>query len=272
MARKTDQSTTTIWPPPSGPDPLAGFLKGEVGAEPVADFAGGAIERLSISEQVTNRIMSMIKSGNLKPKDRLPTEQQMCIAFGISRPPLREALKALTMMGVIESRQGGRYTITDLSSERLLAPFNMTLSAEKYDASGHFEARSVVEVALVKLAVERATPEELQRIHKLAIDGRAFHTQPAAFRLLDVEFHQAINNAAHSDLLASLGRGLYDVGLDERRAASLTSKVLRKSVRQHVEIAEAMLKGDVDTATEAYLRHIEHVRDVTLAKLNEGQA
>src|SRR6187402_1666832 len=57
------------------------------------DFAGGTLERRSIAEQVANRIMAMIKSGNLKAGDRLPTEQQMGIAFGISRPPLREALK-----------------------------------------------------------------------------------------------------------------------------------------------------------------------------------
>jgi DNA-binding transcriptional regulator YhcF (GntR family) len=69
-------------------------------------FGGGALERRSISEQVANRIMAMIKSGNLKAGDRLPTEAQMGIAFGISRPPLREALKALTLMGVLESRQG----------------------------------------------------------------------------------------------------------------------------------------------------------------------
>ena len=79
------------------------------------------------AEQVANRILAMIKSGNLKSGDRLPTEQQMGIAFGISRPPLREALKALTLMGVLESRQGGRYTVTDLSPSRLVAPFNVML-------------------------------------------------------------------------------------------------------------------------------------------------
>jgi hypothetical protein len=60
---------------------------------PKPEFGGGALERRSISEQVANRILSMIKSGNLKSGDRLPTEAQMGIAFSISRPPLREAEK-----------------------------------------------------------------------------------------------------------------------------------------------------------------------------------
>ena len=85
------------------PDAFAELLDAQRKPKPRPrhDFGGPAIERRSISEQVANRIMAMIKSGNLKSGDRLPTEAQMGIAFGISRPPLREALKALTLMGVL---------------------------------------------------------------------------------------------------------------------------------------------------------------------------
>jgi len=107
---------------PTIADAFDALMSGRAQPEPPAtDFGGPAIERRSISEQVANRILGMIKSGNLKSGDRLPTEQQMAIALGISRPPLREALKALTLMGVLESRQGGRYTVTDLSPSRLVA-------------------------------------------------------------------------------------------------------------------------------------------------------
>ena len=90
------------------PDAFAELIDASRRKHPKPQFGGGALDRRSISEQVANRIMAMIKSGNLKSGDRLPTEAQMGIAFGISRPPLREALKALTLMGVLESRQGGR--------------------------------------------------------------------------------------------------------------------------------------------------------------------
>ena len=66
-----------------------------------ANDLGGTTGRPSISEQVSTRILSMIKSGNLKAGDKLPTEKQMCVALGISRPPLREALKALTLMRIL---------------------------------------------------------------------------------------------------------------------------------------------------------------------------
>ncbi|WDR06709.1 FadR/GntR family transcriptional regulator [Devosia rhodophyticola] len=227
------------------------------------DFGGGALERQSISEQVANRIMAMIKSGNLKSGDRLPTEAQMGIAFAISRPPLREALKALVLMGVLESRQGGRYTVTDLSPSRLIAPFNVMLSVADYDVDEHFEARAVVDLELVRLCAERATPEVRNRILRLARDGRAFHHDPVAFRLMDIEFHQSINKGARNGLLSALAQGLYDVALDVRREASTVPGVIEKSVEQHCAVADAIMAGNSAAAVEAYRIHLEHVRDTT---------
>jgi DNA-binding FadR family transcriptional regulator len=235
--------------------------------EPASGFGGGTLERRSIGEQVANRILAMIKSGNLKSGDRLPTEQQMGIAFGISRPPLREALKALTLMGVLESRQGGRYTVTDLSPSRLVAPFNVMLAIADYDVHEHFEARAVVDLELVRLCAERARPEHRQRILALAVDGRAFHEDPVAFRLLDIEFHQALNDGAGNRLLSALAQGLYDVALDVRREASAMPGVIQKSVAQHCEVAEAVAAGDAVAAVLAYRRHLEHVRDTTIESM-----
>lgn len=255
----------------TAPDAFAELL--DASRRPVAqpDFGGGALERRSISEQVANRILAMIKSGNLRPADRLPTEAQMGIAFGISRPPLREALKALTLMGVLESRQGGRYTVTDLSPSRLVTPFSAMLSTSDYDVNEHFEARAVVDVELVRLCTERATPEQRQRIVQHAVDGRAFHDDPVAFRLLDIEFHQALNDAAANRLLSAMAQSLYDIGLDVRRTASGLPGTIEKSVGQHIEVAEAVLARDAAAAMAAYRRHLEHVRDTTLAVMDEDQ-
>jgi GntR family transcriptional regulator, transcriptional repressor for pyruvate dehydrogenase complex len=247
----------------------AGFsdLTADTRDAPAEGFGGGALVRRSIAEQVANRIMAMIKSGNLKPGDRLPTEQQMCIAFGISRPPLREALKALTLMGVLASRQGGRYTVTDLSPSRLAAPFNSVLSLSDYDVHQQFEARLVVDLELVRLCTERATPEQRQRILKLARDGHAFEHDPVAFRLLDIEFHQAINVASRNLLLAALAQGLYDLGLDVRRTASEVPGVITRSVAQHIAVAEALVAEDSVGAVAAYRQHLEHVRDTTIQSM-----
>jgi GntR family transcriptional regulator, transcriptional repressor for pyruvate dehydrogenase complex len=234
---------------------------------PKPEFGGGVIERPSISELVATRILSMVKSGNLKPGDRLPTEQQMGVAFGISRPPLREALKALTLMGILESRQGGRYTVTDLSPSRLIAPFNVMLSISDYDVNEHFEARSVVDLELVRLCALRASAEQRHRILQHAVDGSAFLNDPIGFRLLDIEFHQSLNDAAGNRLLSALAQGLYDIGLDIRRVASEVPDNVEISVAQHVEVAEAVMAHDAAAAVAACRRHLEHVRNTTIAAM-----
>ena len=248
----------------AGSDAFSGLVAAANATAPAREFGRGTLERRPIAERVSNRILAMIKSGNLKSGDRLPTEQQMGIAFGISRPPLREALKALTLMGVLESRQGGRYTVTDLSPGRLIAPFNAMLSVADYDVQEHFESRTVVDLELVRLCTERASREERERILTFAIDGRAFHHDPIGFRLLDIELHQALNNGARNRLLSALAQTLYDVGLDVRRVASALPGVIEKSVAQHIEIAEAVMAWNAEEAVSAYRRHLEHVRDTTV--------
>lgn len=230
-------------------------------------FAGETLVWQSIPERVAARILAMIKSGNLRPGDRLPTEQKMGIAFGISRPALREALKALKLMGVLQSRQGGRYTVSDLSPSRLVAPFNAILSTAEYDVHDHFKARAVVELELVRLGAERASDADRQRIVKLARDGRSLFEDPVAFRLMDIELHQAIYDAGGAPMLSAIARGLYDVGLDFRRVASTDSEVIKVSVAQHCEVADAISAGDADTAADAYHRHLEHVRDSTIQSM-----
>ncbi|WP_375451358.1 FadR/GntR family transcriptional regulator [uncultured Devosia sp.] len=261
MAKRTAQTADT------SPD-LAAMSLLDDGA---SDFGGGMLERRSLAEQVANRVMAMIKSGNLKSGDKLPTEAQMGIAFGISRPPLREALKALTLMGVLVSRQGGRYSVTDLSPSRLVAPFNTMLSVADYDVHQQFEARTVVDLELVRLCALRASRELRQRIHTLAVDGIGFDHDPVAFRLLDIEFHQAINGGAANDLLSALAQVLYDLGLDVRRTASEMPGVIARSVNQHIAVADALVAGDAEAAVLAYRRHLEHVRDTTIQSMAAGK-
>lgn len=249
---------------PPVPDAFSELVAAERRLAQKPDTTGPVPPRRPISEQVAGRFLAMIKSGNLRSGDRLPTEQQMTIAFGISRPPLREALKALTLMGVLESRQGGRYTVTDLSPSRLVAPFNVMLSVGDYDVHEHFEARALVELDLIALAAVRASADQRKRILQHAVDGRAFFDDPVAFRLLDLEFHQSLYDAAANRLLSALAQGLYDVALDVRRVASSLPGIIETSVGQHIEIAEAIAQGDPAAAAAAGRRHLEHVRDTTI--------
>ncbi len=250
-------------------DAFAAIVRSQNIDQPGVNAMGGTLARASISEQVSNRILTMIKSGNLKAGDKMPTEQQMCVALGISRPPLREALKALTLMGILESRQGGRYTVTDLSPTRLVTPFNVMLSVADNDLHMQFEARAVVELELVRFCVERATDEQRARIVSLGVDGHNFYDDPIGFRLLDAEFHQAINAGANNQILSMISEGLYNVAIDARRIASSSPGVIEISTAQHCHVADAIAERDVETAVSAYRIHLDHVLETTLRAIRE---
>jgi GntR family transcriptional regulator, L-lactate dehydrogenase operon regulator len=252
----------------TGPrDAFSELITAERCGPPQSDFGGPSLERRSISEQVANRIMAMIKSGNLNSGDRLPTEAQMTIAFGISRPPLREALKALTIMGVLESRQGGRYTVTHLSPSRLIAPFNVMLSVADYNVNEHFEARDIVDVELVRLCTERANAEMRQGIHKLAVRwprllSRSRCLSPAGYRVPRGALCRRQQSAAER-----AGAGALRRGTSGPQSRQHCAGIIEKSVHQHIEVAEAVVVRDAAAATAAYRRHLEHVRDSTVQSM-----
>ena len=249
-------------------DAFTEIVKAQNGMVETSTAIGGALARASISEQVSSRILAMIKSGNLKAGDKLPTEKQMCVALGISRPPLREALKALTLMGILESRQGGRYMVTDLSPTRLVTPFNVLLSVADGDIDQQFEARMAVELELVRLCVERASDEQCERILFLANDGDNFCKDPVGFRLLDGEYHQAINLGANNSILSMISESLYNVAIDARRIASATPGVIEVSNQQHVRVANAIANRDATDAMAAYRVHLEHVLETTIRAIH----
>ena len=88
-----------------------------------------------------------------------------------------------------------------------------------------------------------------------------------AFRLLDIEFHQSLNDASGNRLLSSMAQGLYDIALDIRRAASNYPGMIAKSVTQHIQIAEAITAGNADAAVAAGRLHLEHIRDTTITTM-----
>ena len=214
-----------------------------------ADFGGPDTRSgSSISEQVANRILGMIKSGNLEPGDRLPTEAQMAVAFGISRPPLREALKALTIMGVLESRQGGRYY-----GDRPLALAGWSPPSTRCSRSRNTTSTSTSNAArswtstLVRLCT-RARDARRAAAHPAACrDGTAFLTDPVGFRLLDYRIPSgAERRRAQHACSRPWRRASTTSALDVRRVASAVPGVIQNSVQQHIEVAEAVMAHDED--------------------------
>ncbi len=194
------------------------------------------LNRKPVSEQVAMKLLEAIRVGNLKAGDKLPTENELAAALQVSRPVIREALRGLSILGVVESRQGGRCYVTDLSPSRLVAPLQMVIAIDETNVEALYEARLEVECSILRLAAVRLTDAELAKLRALVKTGYELVEDPVGFRVLDLEFHQTLIALAHNPFLERIALSLYDpwalnIGASPRKPRAL-SAVRRKSTMQ----------------------------------------
>lgn len=152
--------------------------------------------------QIYNQILSEIQSGSLKIGDKLPAERELCEQFGVSRAPVRQALSALELNGLIYSRQGeGVYV-----KNNQIAPENpqSTILHESVTTEDIVEARMSIEPLICKFAALRATDEDIENlrstINKMEEETKAGYYVPET----DEALHNGIAKASHNDLFISI--------------------------------------------------------------------
>jgi GntR family transcriptional repressor for pyruvate dehydrogenase complex len=221
--------------------------------------------RTSASERVAERLKGLISSGNLAAGDKLPSENQLSKALHVSRPVIREALRGLAMMGIVESRQGGGCYVTDLTPNRLLAPLSYALSLQDYSFESLFRAREVIDTGLTADAARNASDAQIALMREMVVAGHRLVEDPIGFRLMDAEFHELIGQAARSEFLDHMSRSLYTLAMEHRRKASAVPGVLRRSAADHAAITEAIARHDPDAAAAAMAIHVANIRETTFA-------
>jgi len=220
-------------------------------------------DKQNLGQQVVTRILELVRTGNLRPGDRLPAERKMIEIFRISRPSLREALRSLSILGVIESRHGGGAYVTDLEPRRLLAPLDFYLSLSQSNLDDTFESRRLVEVEIARKAAASATPEDIHELQAMIDAHVTVLDDPIGFRILDSRFHEMLSVIAGNAVLQRIADGLYNMGLDVRRRATADPTIIAQSTRDHTQIVEAVAAGDARRAGAAMKRHLAHIEEST---------
>lgn len=216
------------------------------------------------AERVGRALKDLVVSGSLMPSEKLPSESDLAHAFGVSRPVVREALRGLAMLGIVQSNQGGGCYVTDLGAERLLEPLSFYIALRDYSVDELFDARGLIEGESGRNAARLASGKQREQLLELARLGHDLVADPIGFRVLDAQFHRLIWEAARNGFLQTVSRSLYSLAMDLRRRASATPGVLEQSARDHQAIAEAIAAGDAEAAARAMSRHCEHIRKTTL--------
>ena len=162
------------------------------------------IQKSSTPEIIINEIVEHVKSGQLKPGDKLPTERDMTQMFGVGRSSIREAIKGLVLSGYLESAQGkGTFVRKDLPINDLdLNHLQNTLIAEQIVEL--MELRVILECNAVKLAAQRASSQDIQRINQALERMQACQSEIKKFYDPDFEFHVAIAEATHNETISEM--------------------------------------------------------------------
>ncbi|MEO9299765.1 FadR/GntR family transcriptional regulator [Devosia alba] len=225
------------------------------------------IQRLSVPEQVAGRILDLVRSGTLKPGDQLPPERDLAVSLQVSRPSVREAIRGLTILGVVTTRQGGGAYISALGAEELLGPLEFFISLEELNVRQLYDARLVIESDVARRAAAEITDEQLARLTQI-LEAQALRLDdPISFRLSDTEFHEVIWRSAANPFLYRIGKSLNVLGMEFRRLASETPGILAQSHRDHRVILAALSARDADAAATAAASHMRNVFESTLASL-----
>jgi GntR family transcriptional regulator, transcriptional repressor for pyruvate dehydrogenase complex len=214
------------------------------------------IKSTRIYEEIVRQIKSMIAEGRLKSGDQLPPERDLAEKFLVSRTSVREALRALESVGLIEIRPGEGTFVREVSVDALVEPLALVLLSQRAMIEELFEARRLLEPVIAGLAARRATKDEVQEMERI-LEAQAKEIASGNTGLAqDAAFHAAIGTAAHNRAITRIVHAVMDLLGQSREEAIGTPGRPTRSHEDHQRILAAIRSGDAAAAERAMLDHV----------------
>lgn len=211
--------------------------------------------------EVINNIKQMILDGKLTPLQRLPSEKDLAEALGVSRPTVREAVRGLMTLNIVESKHGDGTYVTSLEPMLLAAPIDFLLRVDEGGFTALTDARIVLECGIAELAASRVTSDGIARLEKLTGDYEAAIDDISRCIELDLAFHQELAVVADNPILSSLVATLAALGLQSRTKTAQNDRMRAAAHGDHIAITKAVASGDPAAARAAMVSHLSHVQE-----------
>ena len=249
-------------------EPMSASSDGSRPAPTVGAEVFEELDRRSLAREVADQVRALIASGSLAPGDRLPPERELAVRLGVSRPTLREAVGALVIIGLLESRQGaGTFVARDAGEAAARGTSSATTIS--IDIRGDplealFELRILLEPIAAERAASRLSDRELGELRRLFDDLVAHQGNLERFTQLDVEFHRRIQVVSGSPTIISMLDGIGTLALRGRAARRWAPGTASRIVGEHREILEALESHDGFLASAAMTAHVIHARAQSL--------
>ncbi len=199
-----------------------------------------AIHKTRVSEDIIEQVRDLITSGRLKPGDRLPAERELAQALSVGRSAVREAMRALESLGIVEARAGEGTFVAALAGSQGRDPITATLFQAWSTQRKLFEVRRLLEPGLAALAARRATAEHIQKLRAILTEQEAAIRNGKSGGKQDTMFHYVTAEATGNEVLVKIMDSLMDLLSKTREASLQHDERPAQSLKQHQAILDAI--------------------------------
>lgn len=221
-----------------------------------------AVARLTLADALIEEVKRLIARGEVAPGDRLPSEAELCRRFQVGRSTVREAMKALALLGLVEIAPGHGTRVRPDAPSWLGRERALRLQLAEWNAREVYEAREALEVALAALAAQRADHDDRAALGAACAAMRVALADDAAFVRANLQFHRALAAAARNAVLSELYEVVLPVTARVMPAMVQVPGVKERALQHHEAVFAAVGAGDGEAARRAMADHMRHLHDL----------
>ncbi len=221
------------------------------------------IRRMSLSDKIIEQIIDLISRNVLQPGERLPSEKDLCKRFEVGRATVREALRSLAVMGILDGRVGEGTFVSHNNQRYLERNLQWGLLLDRKKVEDLLETRLMLETQTAFSAARQATPANLEAMEATIQGMENSVDRPEQYLRFDLDFHLVVAQATQNTILyhlVSMTRGYLQAWIEESLVSPPSSPEDRhraeSSIREHRDILRALRAGQAEQARQAMKAHI----------------
>lgn len=222
------------------------------------------IKKTRLAEEVADRIRMLILNGTFPPGHPLPSERLLTKRLGVSRGSLRDALRMLEMIGLLETRHGQGTFPHELTVDRLVAPLASVMTYRHDLRDELMDVRRMFEPAVARVAATRVTEEDLAGLQYI-LDAQRRKLETGQSTIVeDTAFHAALAKCTHNRVAVSIMATLNDLLVESRKLTLKQQGRPAQSIAGHEAVVAALRRRDAEAAAQAMSKHIDKIADLQL--------
>jgi GntR family transcriptional repressor for pyruvate dehydrogenase complex len=222
------------------------------------------IKKTRVAEEVADRIRVLMLDGTFPAGEPLPSERHLADRFGVSRGSIRDALRTLETIGLLETRHGQGTFPHELSVDRLVAPLASVMAYRSDLQDELMDVRRMFEPAVARAAAQRATDEDLADLERILEAQRQKLKTGQSAIVEDTAFHAILARATRNRVVMSIMATLNNLLVDSRTQSLNQKGRPSRSIDGHDAVVAALREHDADAASQAMSNHIDQIADLQL--------